>query len=442
MVEIKSKNVPTQSEPKPTFALLGVTRNTDNYGVRVLLSSAVEAVANTFPGSEIVTLDYGHSPEQWNEDLPGGPKPVRLVNLRFSWKIHLPNNIFRLFAWVFFTRILPRRWREALWARNPWLAEILKIKAHFSLAGGDSFSDIYGLVRLLYVALPQLLVLLMERPLVQLPQTYGPFKSVSARKIAGYILRNSRLIYSRDQAGVVSAQAVVGRTNCVVNVVPDLGFSMSPQPVPSAVATALDNLLKPRPLVGLNVSSLLYMGGYSGDNQFGLREAFPPMIDALLTFITRDLGATVLLVPHVCGGPRSQEDETRLCLRLIEKYRPTLGDRIAYIDVSLNHRQTKHLIGHCHFFMGGRMHACVAAVSRGVPTACLAYSGKFAGVMAPFGPAAHVIDLRKASTADIIQAAGEIFRNRAALQSDLKSRLATQPVFSNNLRSRSAEFLA
>ena len=86
------------------------------------------------------------------------------------------------------------------------------------------------------------------------------------------------------------------------------------------------------------------------------------------------------------------------------------------------------------------MHACVAAVSRGVPTACLAYSGKFAGVMAPFGPAAHVIDLRTASTADIIAAAGEVFRNRTTLQSDLKSRLEKSPGFPGNLRSHAAEF--
>ena len=424
----------------PTFTLLGVTRNTDNYGVRVLLSSAIEAVALAFPDSEIVTLDYGHRPEQWNEDLPSGPKPVRLIDLRFSWRLYLPNNVFRLFGWVMFTHLLPAAWRERIWLRNPWLAGIQSARAHFSIAGGDSFSDIYGIPRLLYVAMPQLLVLAMGRSLIQLPQTYGPFKSFTARKIASYILTRSRLIYSRDQAGIATVENVTGSSSYKVNVVPDLGFSMSPQSVPSEVLAAVAALPKSRPIVGLNISSLLYMGGYSGKNMFGLRAPFPEMTDALLTFLTKDLGATVLLVPHVCGGPNSQEDETRLCLRLIEKYRPTLGDKIAYIDVLLNHRQTKDLIGHCDFFMGGRMHACVAAVSRGVPTACLAYSGKFAGVMAPFGPAAHVIDLRVSSTTEIIEATRKIFDNRVALGNDLKKRLVQRPDFSNDLRSRSGNF--
>lgn len=56
------------------------------------------------------------------------------------------------------------------------------------------------------------------------------------------------------------------------------------------------------PLVGLNVSSLLYMGGYSRDNMFQLREDFPRLIDAIVEFIAEQLHARVLLIPHVCGG--------------------------------------------------------------------------------------------------------------------------------------------
>jgi polysaccharide pyruvyl transferase WcaK-like protein len=432
--------VPTSTDSKPTLALLGVTRNTDNYGVRVLLSASAEALATAFPGYEIIALDYGHTPEIWPEADPTGARNIRLINLRFSWKAHLPNNVFRLIAWVLLSRCLPISWREKLWLRNPWLADIMKARAHFSIAGGDSFSDIYGLMRLLYVALPQLLVLFMGRTLVQLPQTYGPFKSKTARLMVRYILRHSHTIYSRDEAGVAIVRSVTGFAEQRVTVVPDLGFSMSPQVLPSNVSMLLNDLATPRPLVGLNVSGLLFMGGYSGKNMFALKEPFPQMIEELISFLIRELGTTVLLVPHVCGGPLSQEDETKLCQKLLEKYRPKFGNQIMYIDKPLNHRQTKSLIGHCTFFLGARMHACVAAVSRGVPTVCLAYSGKFVGVMAPFGRAAHIVDLRKASTEEIVADARDIFSNRDRLQCDLKSRLQNIPPFSAELRTCFPEF--
>jgi len=34
--------------------------------------------------------------------------------------------------------------------------------------------------------------------------------------------------------------------------------------------------------------------------------------------------------------------------------------------------ETKFLIGHCDFFVGARMHACIAAVSQYVPAVTLA----------------------------------------------------------------------
>ena len=45
----------------------------------------------------------------------------------------------------------------------------------------------------------------------------------------------------------------------------------------------------------------------------------------------------------------------------------------------------KYLIGQCDFFVGSRMHSCIAAVSQCVPAVSIAYSDKFIGVMATLG---------------------------------------------------------
>ena len=66
--------------------LLGLTRHTGNLGVRVLLSSAVEALTVYSPEEEILLLDYGYVPEQWIEATNEGERIVKLINLRFSWK--------------------------------------------------------------------------------------------------------------------------------------------------------------------------------------------------------------------------------------------------------------------------------------------------------------------------------------------------------------------
>ncbi len=411
-------------EQRPRIALLGVTRNTDNYGVRVLLSSAIERLSAAEPASEIFLLDYGRQPEKWTEGTSDAWRENRLVNLRFSWRLYLPNNIFRLVALALLSRLIPGKSRQFRFlGRNPWLSEVLGTAACYSISGGDSFSDIYGLMRFLYVALPQVLVLLTGRPLVLLPQTFGPFNGRVVRFMARWIVRRARTVISRDARGVETVRRLVGKNDPRVQFAPDLGFCMSAEMLPASVIGRIVELRGAGPIVGLNVSSLLYMGGYSGDNMFKLRESYTELVASLVNHVVQDLNARVLLVPHVCGGASSQEDETRLCGRLQAELSHRHGDRVCYLDCSLNHRQMKAVIGQCDLFVGARMHACIAALSQGVPAVGLAYSQKFQGVFASIGMEEYVADLRALDIAGVIEIVDGAYERRGELQSLLGEKM-------------------
>jgi len=53
-----------------------------------------------------------------------------------------------------------------------------------STSGGDSFADLYGDWRFSAITAPIALALVMELPLVLLPQTYGPFSTAETRRRA------------------------------------------------------------------------------------------------------------------------------------------------------------------------------------------------------------------------------------------------------------------
>ncbi len=400
------------------IALLGVSRDNDNYGVCVLFSSAVEALSAAEPEAELLLLDYGPEPEQWSEKAGDAECQIRLVNLRFSWRLYLPNNVFRLVALATLARAVPcEAWRLRFAARNPWLSEVLQASALYSISGGDSFSDIYGLRRFLYVALPQVLALLMGRRLVLLPQTYGPYNGRVARFLARWILRRAWAVVSRDAQGVETVRQVAGADGPSVQVVPDLGFCMTAAPVAAPILDRIKKLRSGGPIVGINVSSLLYMGGYTGDNMFRLCDPFPALVAALIDHMVRDLRAGVLLVPHVCGGPLSPEDETRLCGRLQVEFSRRHGERVCYLGHNLNHRQMKAVIGQCDLFIGARMHACIAALSQGVPAVGLAYSRKFRGVFASIGMEEFVADLRVLDIGRVIEVVDRAYERRGELKS-------------------------
>jgi polysaccharide pyruvyl transferase WcaK-like protein len=401
-------------------ALLGVNHQVYNYGVRVLLSSAVEALSAAEPDAELLLLDYAGEPEQWAEKAGNAECKMRLVNLRFSWRLYLPNNVFLLVVLALLSHAVPiKNWRVRFLSWNPWLREILQTAVNYSIAGGDSFSDIYGMMRFLYVALPQILVLLLGRDLVLLPQTYGPYNGWVARFLARWIMRRARTIVSRDTQGVETVRQVAGADGPNVQVVPDLGFCMTAEAVEARISQRIEELRSGGPIVGINVSSLLYMGGYTGDNMFKLRDPFPALVAALVDHTVRDLGAGVLLVPHVCGGPLSQEDETRLCDRLQAEFSRRHGERVRYLGDHLSHRQTKAVIGQCDLFIGARMHACIAALSQGIPAVGLAYSRKFRGVFASIGMEELVADLRVWETGRVIEILDKAYERRGDLQSIL-----------------------
>ena len=400
--------------------VLGVTYNTNNYGVRVLLSGAVTSLARADDTLEIRILDYQREAAMWDEPTPVGAKRISLVNLRFSWKIYLPNNVFRLLLVALVSRLIPgSALRHRVLSNNPWLKQILESRHHFSLAGGDSFSDIYGFERLLYVALPQMLVLILGKPLILLPQTYGPFRSRASRWIARYILRRVAGIYSRDQDSAEAVRFLIGdRTN--VEVIPDLGFAMEPEPVAQEVVTQMEKWREDRPVVGLNISKLLYMGGYTGKNMFGLKEDYPALMRRVIDVLIRELDIFVFLVPHVYGGPESGESELMLCRQLWPDLREKYPKRTAFFDQTFNHRQVKYIIGRCDAFIGARMHACIAAASQYVPTVALAYSDKFAGVMRPVGAGVRVVDLRTANVLETCAVVREAIVNRCQMRRDLE----------------------
>ncbi|MGD1082629.1 MAG: polysaccharide pyruvyl transferase family protein, partial [Candidatus Sulfotelmatobacter sp.] len=289
-----------------------------------------------------------------------------------------------------------------------------------AISGGDSFSDIYGLERLLYVSLPQILALWVGKRLILLPQTLGPFKSRFAQAIAEYIMRRAELVYSRDNAGVELVTKMLGSNVSAgkVRFCYDVGFALDPMPPQRVDVVGLELSLRPASvLVGLNVSGLLFMGGYARHKRFSSTLEYPKLAYDLIDFLVEQKKANVLLVPHVFG--QHNESDATVCARLYDALKDRYPGRIGWVRGSYNQSEIKHVIGTCDFFIGSRMHACIAAASQNVPVVPMAYSGKFVGVMQTIGLEANVVDLRKMDEEEIFKVIDRAFEHRAQIRQQL-----------------------
>jgi colanic acid/amylovoran biosynthesis protein len=404
------------------IGLIGAGFETGNMGVGALAAGALRCIHSHWPGSDVYILDYARTPSLTTLLLDGKKIDVPLLNIRFSKKVSLANNIALLLVLALTLRLIPsRKVRGLLLAKNTTLRKIFETDSFASIAGGDSFSDIYGLRRFLYIALPQILVIVAGRKLILLPQTFGPFRSRLSRLLARFIVTNSQSIFTRDRKSIVEVDRLRGKPcrGPKPEFRYDVGFALQPV-APSIVKTSDKFDTSSDRVVGLNVSGLLYMGGYDRNNMFGLRIDYRELIMGILDLLIETRGASVLLVPHVYGGEQNSESDVVACETVYRTVEGKYGSRIGVLRGIYNQGEIKHVIGTTDFFIGSRMHACIAAVSQCVPAVAIAYSDKFIGVMESVGIPSVVVDARQLSLDEVLARIATQYDSRATLRMELR----------------------
>jgi colanic acid/amylovoran biosynthesis protein len=404
--------------------LMGATFGTNNLGVSALTAGTIEACLHVWPHSTIILLDYDQKPFIFHYNSVNGPVTVELVNMRFSKKFST-NNIAFLILLSSILRMMPRPIKRVMSARNRCLDAISNVDVAVSISGGDSFSDIYGIERLLYVSMPQILVELNAKKTVLLPQTIGPFGTHLARMLARHILRRAALVYSREYAGLQEMRDFLGKDFDTVRFrfCYDLGFVVNPTLPQNMDLDGFAVRGSNYPTVGLNVSGLLWIGGYTKNNQFGLKTDYPVLIENLIDRLIREKKATVLLIPHVFGKAAESESDQTVSEKLYRTLKPKYGQKIFFAKGGYDQSEIKYIIGLCDFFIGSRMHACIAALSQCIPTVPIAYSKKFIGVMETIGVARCVVDLRTMEESEILSAIGRVWGERNHIGKMLESKI-------------------
>lgn len=425
----------SNERPDPMFGdnqmkvmILGASLDATNMGVGALAAGAVKCVLAQYPEARVFVLEYAKKRSVHTVRVGGRDVSIPLINIRFSKKFYLFNNIVFLLLLALALKLTPfRKLRNWVVARNSCLLEIQQASLVAAVSGGDSFSDIYGLERLLYVSLPQILVLLLGKKLILLPQTIGPFGKRFSRVIARYIIRHAERVYSRDHRGVRDVEALVGRSGGWGKIAfcYDLGFALEPVPPAALDLVGLSPTEKrAEPLVGFNISGLLYIGGYTRDNMFGLRINYRKFVYDLIEFLIMEKGTSVLLVPHVFGMDAESESDQFVSERIFEELKDRYRGHLGLVRGTYNQSEIKYVISRCDFFIGSRMHACIAAVSQCIPASCVAYSDKFVAVMETLKIDSIVADARRLSEEEILKVVARAYDHSDAIRLQLQERIA------------------
>ena len=259
------------------------------------------------------------------------------------------------------------------------LAAMARQDCVLDIGGGDSFAEIYGFKRFFFLWLTKVHVWLANKPLMLSPQTIGPFGRQPYVWLARFVLEKARLVVARDQLSLDALRVVAPKAKHALSV--DVAFAL-PYQDQSHLRDG------PRLRLGLNVSGLLFNEAISGRNRFGLEVDYASLVRRFLADLGRDPGIEVHLISHVVD-PKNTWDNDGVIADMLAKEFPSVV-RVPDFDGPIS---AKSYISGLDFLVAGRMHACIAAYSSGVPVVPVAYSRKFAGLFGMLGYE-HIIPTR------------------------------------------------
>jgi polysaccharide pyruvyl transferase WcaK-like protein len=400
--------------PRRRICLFGASADTGNLGLAALMEATLCGLLSRLENPQVTVFDNGIGLRRSTLTVGGEPVEVALRGARIGRRYWLPESLWNM-------RV--SGWLGGL--SNPNVDVIDRADAVLDLSGGDSFTDLYGRTRFQLVALPKLVALQRGTPLILLPQTYGPFATARVRHVAARVVRGARMAWARDLDSYAALRDLLGdrfdpaRHRRGV----DVAFLLESRRPHAAVAAPLEAWLSAdpdSPVAGLGVSGLVH-GAAGAAERFGLRADYPHVIGELVRRLVADAGARVVLVPHVRG--RGAESDDRACEAVVAGLGPTARERVLMLPAGLDAGGTKWLIRHLDWFCGTRMHSTIAALSSGVPSAAIAYSGKTRGVFATCGQEAWVADARSDDTATVVERIWRSWDGRERIAPSLRQRL-------------------
>ncbi len=380
-----------------------------NKGGVALVNSMIETLTYFIPDCKFTALAHQANYNQY---------PIKVIetvgdNSSFKAGLKALNLLMTSFLLMVFNKL-----GIHLNPRNEILREYVESDAVIN-TGGDNLTEDYGTLSLAFNLNYLLIGLLLKKPVVVYAESIGPFKGTISRLMANFVLNRVDLITIREQISKDNLNKInVNKPHICITA--DSAFLLK-----AVNATRLTELLTKenitennRPLVGISISKIISRYGFSDfEKPEEKYNQYVSVMAKTIEYITENLGATVVIVPHVID-PRRNDDRwvaDDVCKLILNK------SKVISIKEDYTPEELKGIIGHCDLFIGARMHATIASTSMMVPTIGIAYSHKIYGIVGEMlGQKEYILDVKELTYESLISRIDDVWKNREKIKKELE----------------------
>nr|WP_185973227.1 polysaccharide pyruvyl transferase family protein [Aeromicrobium piscarium] len=204
------------------------------------------------------------------------------------------------------------------------------------------------------------------RPIIMLPQAFGPFDRPAIADEARRLLDQATLIFARDAVSLGHLAALIGNGDDRIAMVPDITIALDSHPV-----NVTDRIPQVAVVPNVNIPARA-----DGANS---RERYVASLANVCGELERRGLEPILLAHSLHGDPE--------IVREVTAVRP--GVRVENPADGL---AAKAIISRCAGVVAGRYHAIVSALSQGVPAVAHSWSHKYGELYGDFGIAPQLAD--------------------------------------------------
>lgn len=311
--------------------------------------------------------------------------------------------LIALFRCLLYTMLCKIRLNASSLLNEKYLKEYIDADLIVDLSG-DSFSD-SRCCKSQINSLGILIGILLKKPIIFFSQSIGPFKRWTL-PLAKFCLNKANLVIVREEItknylkklGIITPIYLTADCAFVLDAHETVGDILSGEKID----------ITKRPLVGISANAML------DDREDNYANSMAQIID----YIIEKQDAKVVFVPHVLSMREDGREDDRTIGKKIYRLMRN-EENVNLIEGEYSPEELKGIIGLCDIFIGGRMHANIAAVSSYVPTIATAWSHKYYGIMQTLGQERYVCDLKAMNFEALKSKIDDLWRNKEKIREEL-----------------------
>lgn len=400
-----------------------------NAGDLDILRESISCMRRAFPGANItITLNDERSDLLPDDAIFVGSfmRWMMRVDARGEW--HWRKWLVPLYALLLILaslayrvaglRLLPRLPERRDLLRAYYQADVVVV-----IGGGHLYARHAANIAFVWLWLGIALTVLMGKPLIFLPQSFGPLPGAVQQRMLRWLLARSTLVAAREYRSL-RLLAEIGLRRRVL-VLPDLAFGSSaaegnPPLMPELAALVASD----QPLVGLTLMD------WQGQNpQFRNQQRYEEAVLALMRHVRDRCDAQIVIFAQ-CTGPTPAHDDRLIARRLQAEARSRGIDGVSFMDAALPPEQLKAAYARLDLLVATRMHSAIFALSRKVPVLAIGYLYKSVGIMEMLGLEPYALDIATIDADTLCASFDALWSERTHIRQRLSVRI---PAFQTTL---------